>query len=122
MLEYDFTFDPSKCEECGGKCCTGESGYVFVTPYDIEEISKFLNMDFNEFSVKFVRKVGYKYSLTEKIQKDGKGHACVFFDEETRKCQIYSRRPKQCVSFPFWECYKDDFEPLLKECIGVCKK
>lgn len=122
MLEFGFTFDPSKCEECGGKCCTGDSGYIFVNYYEMQEISKFLNLDFDEFTLKYVKKVGYKYSLIEKKQKDDNGYACVFFDEDTGKCQIYSRRPKQCITFPFWECYANNFEVLLKECIGVCKK
>ena len=28
---YCFGFDGGKCEECGGKCCAGESGYVFLS-------------------------------------------------------------------------------------------
>ena len=27
---FDFAFNPAKCAECGGKCCIGESGYVFL--------------------------------------------------------------------------------------------
>ena len=37
---FSSEFDPSFCESCGGKCCTGESGYMGVRrsikekPYD----------------------------------------------------------------------------------------
>ena len=118
---FAFSFDSNKCQECGGKCCCGESGYIFVNAKEIENIAKFLEMDFESFCLKFVKKVGYRYSLIEKKEKNGMGYACVFFDEEKKQCKIYSVRPNQCVKFPFWDCYKDDFSELLKECIGVCK-
>ena len=44
---------------------------------------------------------------------------CVYFHNQ---CKIYQKRPSQCVRFPFWEDYKEDFNDLLKECIGVVKK
>ncbi|WP_299547553.1 YkgJ family cysteine cluster protein [uncultured Helicobacter sp.] len=121
MLEhsdFQFRFDPSKCEECGGKCCTGESGYIFVTPKEIEEIAEFLGLDFESFCNNYVKKVGYRYSLLD-VTKDHITYSCVFFKDGI--CQIYPKRPKQCVSFPFWDYYKDHFEELQKECIGVFK-
>jgi hypothetical protein len=27
---------------------------------------------------------------------------CVFFDNETRKCNVYEARPRQCRTWPFW--------------------
>ena len=118
---FAFSFNPNKCQECGGKCCRGESGYIFVNPKEIEKIAEFLQLDFESFCLKFVKKVGYRYSLIEKREKDGTGYACVFFDEEKMQCGIYPVRPKQCEKFPFWDCYKEDFKDLLKECIGVCQ-
>ncbi|MCI5968424.1 YkgJ family cysteine cluster protein [Helicobacter sp.] len=122
MLEhsdFQYHFDPSKCKECGGKCCTGESGYVFVTPKEIEEIAEFLGLDFDTFCQNYVKKVGYRYSLLD-ITQDNKTYSCVFFKDGI--CQIYPKRPKQCVAFPFWDYYKEHFDELEKECIGVVKK
>ena len=51
---FKFSFDSSKCEECGGKCCSGESGYIFVTPNEIIKIAKFLNIDFENFCYKYI--------------------------------------------------------------------
>lgn len=122
MLEdsnFSFHFDSSKCAECGGKCCTGEEGYIFVTPKEIQGIAEFLGVDFDAFCRQFVKKVGYRYSLREILEDNG-AYSCVFFKEN--KCQIYPKRPVQCVKFPFWDCYKEDYENLLKECIGVVKK
>lgn len=125
MLEnsnFGFHFDESKCAECGGKCCKGEKGYIFITPQEIQKVADFLSMDFEKFCLLYLKKVGYRYSLIEKLEQSGTGYACIFFDETQGMCQIYEMRPKQCLKFPFWDCYRDDFETLLKECIGVVKK
>ena len=45
----------------------------------------------------YVRKVGIRRSLREFPNGD-----CVFFDSETRKCQVYEARPRQCRTWPFW--------------------
>ncbi|PAF47856.1 hypothetical protein BKH46_03230 [Helicobacter sp. 12S02634-8] len=124
---FDFGFDGSMCADCGGKCCTGESGYIFVTIDEMLAISNFLDVSFDKFTQKYVKKLGYKFSLLEKKSIDGM--ACVFFDDMTKKCLIYDVRPKQCVTFPFWEGHKRDvitaeeLENLCKSCKGVqCSK
>ena len=80
-----------------------------------------MNLPFDDFTQKYVRKVGYRFSLVEKSHATG--HACVFFDEQSKKCGIYEVRPKQCRTFPFWEGYKDtesaDYDALLKMCLGI---
>ena len=90
---FDFSFDESKCASCGGKCCVGESGYIFLF------------------------KVGTKFSIKEKPYENG--FACVFFDEKNKNCGVYEFRPSQCRSFPFWEHFKDNFDELEQECIAV---
>ena len=78
MLEAEdflFVFDENQCAKCGGKCCKGESGYIFVTSNEIQKIAESLQMEFDEFCLKFVKKVGYRYSLIEKKEKEGKGYA-----------------------------------------------
>ena len=112
---FKFKFNPNACEECGGKCCIGESGYVWVNKEEIEKIAKFLGLEIEEFIKNYLRKVEYKYSLKE-IKKDN-SYECVFF--ENGKCLIYEVRPRQCREFPFWDYFKDDFSYLLKECPGV---
>ncbi len=122
MLEdsnFPFRFDASKCTECGGKCCTGERGYIFVTPKEIQGIAEFLGFDFDRFCQNFVKKVGYRYSLREVLETNG-AYSCIFFKNGV--CQIYQKRPTQCAKFPFWDCYKEDWTDLLKECIGVVRK
>ena len=76
MLEAEgflFVFDENQCAKCGGKCCKGESGYIFVTSNEIQKIAESLQMEFDEFCLKFVKKVGYRYSLIEKKGKRREG-------------------------------------------------
>ncbi|WP_143426435.1 YkgJ family cysteine cluster protein, partial [Helicobacter pylori] len=42
------------------------------------------------------------------------------------KCQIYSARPKQCQTFPFWESVKtfskEQKEAFCQSCPGIIRK
>lgn len=116
---FSYSFDCKACESCGGKCCTGESGYIFASVTELCLIAKFLGMEFEEFTKTYVKKVGYKFSLIEKVYQEG--YACVFFDETMKQCGIYPVRPKQCRDFPFWEIFKEEqyLHSLLRECKGV---
>lgn len=115
---FEFSFDESACAACGGKCCTGESGNIFVSHDEIVNISNFLKLSQEEFRKKYLHKVGFKLSLNEVKYQDG--FACVFFDTEQKNCSIYEQRPTQCRTFPFWEYFKTHKEELKKECMGVC--
>ncbi len=114
---FDFSFDEKACEKCGGKCCTGESGNVFVSEEEVRVLRQNLGLNEEEFALKFLRKKGFKTSFKE-VEFEG-GYACVFFDTIRRNCKIYEYRPAQCRSFPFWNYYKDRKEELKKECIGT---
>jgi len=114
---YPYGFAPSACATCEGKCCTGESGYIFVTRSEIEKIAKLLNLSVNEFGVEYLFKKGYKYSIREIKIKDS--FECVFYDSATNGCKIYEARPSQCATFPFWEYYKTRVDELKLECPGI---
>lgn len=116
---FDYAFNPVKCAECGGKCCIGESGYVFLTKDEMAQIADFLGLDFGAFTKRFVRQIGQQYSLIEKPHKSGL--ACVFFDDEKR-CTIYPVRPAQCKKFPFWDIFKNNANGAFRECEGVENK
>ena len=114
---FDFSFNPAKCAECGGKCCIGESGYIFLSKIEMGKIAEFLGLNFGDFTRRFIRQVGAKYSLIEKPYENG--FACIFFDESNRQCQIYPVRPAQCKEFPFWDIFKNNIEGAKRECEGV---
>jgi len=84
-----------ECTGCG-QCCTGSPGYVWVSEADIQAISDYLKIPLEEFSKKYLRKVGNRYSLLEKAGN----FDCIFL--EGKKCKIYPVRPIQCSTYPWW--------------------
>ncbi|UCD28663.1 MAG: YkgJ family cysteine cluster protein [Planctomycetota bacterium] len=87
------------CMECGN-CCTGEPGYVWVTRQEIRRIAAFLGHNQGWLSKDQLRRIGFKYSLTERPNGD-----CIFMQKNAngkRVCSIYSVRPLQCRTWPFW--------------------
>lgn len=116
---FEFSFDSSACGSCGGRCCVGESGYIFLTLKEAESIATFLGVGFEDFVLHYVKKVGYRFSLIEKPYEDG--FACVFFDTAKKQCGIYATRPAQCRSFPFWQGAKEQLTELCALCPGIVR-
>ncbi|ANE35817.1 putative Fe-S cluster-containing protein [Campylobacter iguaniorum] len=114
---FSYCFDPQKCQSCGGKCCTGENGYIWIDEDEMSKLSRYLDLDIANFKSIFTYQVGVRFSLKEKEYNGG--FACVFFNEKDLNCGIYEYRPKQCKTFPFWSYFKKNYNELEKECIGV---
>jgi len=114
---FDFAFNPNACEECGGRCCIGESGYIWVTPLEIKALSNRLNLVTDEFITNYLSKIGYRYSLKESEFDDG--YRCIFFDVDKKICSVYEDRPSQCRTFPFWNHFKNNIREVEEECPGI---
>lgn len=115
---YPYAFDPSGCEACGGHCCIGESGYIWINKAEIVNLAEHLNMTLDELGIKYLNKIGYKYSIKE-VQLDTNNFACAFFDLEKKQCSIYEARPKQCRTFPFWDYFKQNVSEVYEECPAI---
>jgi len=87
------------CTQCGN-CCSGDPGYVWATKDEVRAIAKFLGREDDWLSATELRRVGLRYSLTERENGD-----CVFLRRENGKalCSIYPVRPLQCRTWPFWD-------------------
>lgn len=85
------------CTGCG-KCCTGPSGFVFVTEEEMQGMANELQISLDLFKRKYTRKRNNQYALTER--KNGDEYACVFLKD--KKCLVYQNRPLQCRTYPFW--------------------
>lgn len=114
---FSYSFDPNACSTCQGRCCTGESGYIYVNKAEIENIAKLLNLEVIDFVNSYLFKKAYKYSIKE--NKFGDSHECIFYNRQTNGCNIYEARPLQCRTFPFWDYYKQRVKELKLECPGV---
>jgi len=107
-----------ECTQCS-KCCRFEPGYVFLSEKDIKEISNGLGLEPPAFIDKYCRVVitetGEKLSLKEKDNYD-----CIFW--KNGGCTIYSFRPLQCRSYPFWSLNlknKQMWNKLAENCQGI---
>lgn len=73
-------------------------GYVWVNKQEIAQLAQVLGIaDIDQFERQYVRRIGIRKSLREFPTGD-----CVFFDGQSRKCAVYSARPRQCQTWPFW--------------------
>lgn len=107
---FDFSFNPTACESCGGLCCLGESGYVRISDDEIDALAEHLGVSLQKMHKKYLIKADEGYSLREIRLSDG-NYSCMFFDLEKKQCSIYEYRPEQCRTFPFWDeyfIYKDE--------------
>jgi Fe-S-cluster containining protein len=82
------------CTGCGA-CCAKEPGYVWLSSLEIEQMAKHLNLSQEEFLKRYTRKVFGRVSLLEKPNYD-----CIFL--KNNRCEIYTVRPRQCRTFPWW--------------------
>jgi uncharacterized protein len=100
------------CTMCGD-CCTGEPGFVWVEDDDLSAIATFLDEAFDDVVQQFT-KTGYRgRTLREKLNGD-----CVFYDRQ-KGCTIYSVRPPQCRTWPFWESNVATLDTWERTC-AVC--
>lgn len=118
--EFPFLFDSNACKVCGGKCCRGMGGYVWITIDELEKMAESLKIDVSIFSRQYVRQVQDRLSLKERVINGE--HFCCFFDSIDCQCILYESRPRQCKLFPFWDKFKEDFRMVLSECPGVSLK
>ena len=104
-----------ECRNCGF-CCTGSSGTIYVNQNEILEIAKFLDMDINKFKEEFLYPFRDSFSIKEKDN-----YACIFYENG---CSIYSVRPNQCRTYPFWiknMRSESNWENEKKQCPGIGK-
>ncbi len=107
-----------ECAQCGN-CCSGEPGYVWATKEEVRRVSKFLGRTDGWLDPKHIRRIGFRYSFTEKPNGD-----CIFLKRERGEsmCSIYPVRPLQCRTWPFWSSVlngPDTWNEAVKKCPGM---
>ena len=86
-----------ECTRCGN-CCTGDPGFVWVNEEEIAALAKFRGEPLREVKALYTRAARGRVTLREKADGD-----CVFYDR-AKGCTVYPVRPRQCRTWPFWEC------------------
>jgi uncharacterized protein len=103
-----------ECTRCGA-CCTGAPGFVWVNVEEISRLAEFRGETIGRFSKRFVRRVRNRYSLIERPGGD-----CIFWDKSAG-CTVYSARPVQCRTWPFWPeniATPEDWAHVMRVCPG----
>jgi len=104
------------CTRCG-RCCTGGAGYhVYFMRNEAETICTYLGLTWKWFRRHYLRRLE-DGSL---VAADNAG-SCIFLDAGGQ-CGIYSVRPVQCRTYPFWPELVSSGEAWLREarrCEGI---
>ncbi|MCD6594860.1 YkgJ family cysteine cluster protein [bacterium] len=103
------------CIGCG-KCCTIEDGLVYLRDKDIERLAKFLHISRENFLKKYTHREN-----KHRVLNDFPNGNCIFHRPNTG-CVVYSARPIQCRTFPFWDSIlvsKQVWEYTATECQGM---
>jgi hypothetical protein len=110
-----------ECTGCG-RCCAGpEEGYIWITTREIERLAEHLRMSVEAVRKQYVRRVGFRLSIIE----DPMTNDCIFLTPSNngcRGCAIYSVRPNQCRTWPFWNenlASPDDWNRAAVKCPGI---
>ena len=85
-----------ECTACG-KCCENHGEYtaVYLTKQDQAEMAKALSVSQQDFLKTYCEKEDEDYTLKDV------GDRCIFLDTRGQ-CKVYTARPLQCRTFPFW--------------------
>lgn len=87
-----------ECTGCGA-CCTqrGPYAHVYVNAAERSQLAAHLEMSPKVFSRRytFVDEQGWR-------QLRFVHGACTFLDPVTRRCSVYTARPIQCRTYPYW--------------------
>ena len=101
------------CTQCGN-CCRnhGEYAYVNLGPRELEEIPRFLGISPQEFLQRHCSKEPGHFPTLRMDEPH-----CPFLDGQSR-CAIYSVRPLQCRTWPFWRSNLEQkaWEGPVSEC------
>jgi Fe-S-cluster containining protein len=85
------------CTACGDCCSTGNDYHVYLTGEEAEKIRKHLKLSKGWFRRRYLERLEYG-ELVAASSADGR---CIFLDSN-KQCKVYSVRPLQCSTYPFW--------------------
>lgn len=86
------------CDKCIAYCCSVYDR-VQVTQRDVLRLAKHFHLTPERASQRFTKSYGKERILRRKSDRLF-GQACMFLDQDTRKCTIYHARPQTCREFP----------------------
>lgn len=111
--------DACGCEGCSA-CCHGIGDLVVLTPFDVYEMVKHLNVSIDELLEDKIELRENNKILLPYLKMQGDSERCSFLNEEGR-CMIHGHRPNICRLFPLGRVYENnDFKYFLQ--VNNCTK
>jgi len=107
------------CTRCSA-CCRGGPGLVFLTRPDLRRLLAFLSLDFKAFYAKYCRLWEIETGSFALCLKEKPGYDCIFWEKDG--CAVYSARPVQCSTFPFWASIvesEESWNDAARDCPGI---
>lgn len=107
------------CTQCGN-CCTGASGFTWVTEDEADALAQRLGLDGAAFRTRYTQLV-WRGGEQKRTLLEKPGGDCVFFRRGVG-CTVYEQRPKQCRTWPFWGrivASREDWDDSARECPGM---
>ncbi len=104
------------CGDCRGcsLCCHGMGNSIILDPYDLFQLEKGLNTDFDELMKEKMELNVVDGIIQPNLKMQENGDCCPFLSAEGR-CAIHSFRPGYCRMFPLGRIYEEgDFRYFLQ--------
>ncbi len=110
-----------ECQRCSA-CCRHEPGYAFLSESDVQSLCALLKLPEEEFFQIYCRWIPWSGNLEVLALKEKSNNDCIFWADGG--CQVYTARPFQCRSFPFWHTILDcekNWKDAAQDCPGIGK-
>lgn len=85
-----------ECTQCGRCCVGGNDRHVYVSEFEAEKIRLALGVGRSWFRKRYTALTGEGDYVLQ-----SRGERCVFLQSDGT-CRVYTARPTQCSSYPFW--------------------
>ena len=89
------------CSKCPGYCCSYD--HIEVSDYDIGRLAKHFEVSTEVARKKYfkvVKSEGKDITVLRHREDSVYNTICMFFDQDKRRCTVYSARPRVCRSYP----------------------
>jgi Fe-S-cluster containining protein len=101
-----------QCQQCGD-CCVGRGG-IFVRPEEVAEMAALLEVDEQEFRVRYLESssLGTRLAIQNGV--------CVFVEDN--RCRVHPVKPFICRQWPFLPALladPEEFEAAKGACPGI---
>jgi Fe-S-cluster containining protein len=107
-----------ECTRCS-RCCRHSPGYVFLSHEDLSRLAEAKALSPRQFFDQYCREVDL-YGIVRISLRERDNYDCILWQEGG--CSVYSARPVQCRSYPFWSANlssPQSWAAVSEECPGA---